>query len=106
MGKSKEELKEYLERIKKDKIIFKKHFYDKKETDRKYLNEELVISSLRDIKNFIGFQDQSEEIEKYRIAVKLSGRYNLVIVCEIKDKNLYIITAWKTSRRWQKAMQK
>jgi len=106
MVKNEEELKKFLEEIKKNSIIFKKHFYDKKQ-DREYLNEELIINALKNIENFLGFQDQSKDTnEKYRIGIKLSSKYSLTLVCEIKNKSLYIITAWKTSRKWQKAMQK
>jgi hypothetical protein len=55
----------------------------------------------------LGFQDQSKNnVEQYRIGVKISEKYDLVAVFEIKDKVLNIITAWKTSRKWQKAVQK
>ena len=85
MVKSEEELKKFLENINKEDIHFKKHFYDKQELDRKYLSEELVIKALKNTNNFLGFQDQSKDAaEKYRIGFKLSGRYNLVAVCEVK----------------------
>ncbi|MFH1500431.1 MAG: hypothetical protein ABIE22_00615 [archaeon] len=107
MAKSEAELKNFLKEIKGKEIIFKPHFYDKQRQDRLYLSEELIINSLKDPDKFLGFQDQSKEnVEKYRIAIKLSGSYNLVIICEIKNKSLYIITSWKTSRKWQKAIQK
>ena len=107
MTKSEVELKKFLEDINKEDIHFKKHFYDKQELDRKFLSEELVIKTLKNITNFLGFQDQSKStLEKYRIGIKLSGKYNLVVVCELRNKSLYIITSWKTSRRWQKAIQK
>lgn len=107
MVKNEEELKKFLENIDKENINFKSHFYDKQELDRKYLTEELIIKTIKNTSNFLGFQNQSSNnLEKYRIGVKLSGKYDLVIICEIKDKSLYIITAWKTSRKWQKAIQK
>jgi len=107
MAKNEEELKKFLKKIKRENIIFRPHFYDKQKEDRQYLSESLVINSIRDIGRFFGFQDQStKEIEKYRVAIKLSSKYTLVVVSEVKDKNLYIITAWKTSRKWQKAIQK
>lgn len=101
-----EELKKLLKNLKRENIIFKPYFYTKN-IERPYLNEELVIRALRDINNLIGLQKQIvEDEERYRIGIKLSNRYTLVIVVQIKDKNLYIITAWKTSRKWQKAIQK
>jgi len=102
-----ERLKDFLRNIKEEDISFKKHFYEKKEKDRQYLNEKLIIKSLKDTANLQGFQKQvinNEEI--YRIGIKLSNKYNLVIISKIEGKNLYIITAWKTNRKWQKSIQK
>jgi hypothetical protein len=107
MSKNKEELMRFLENLDKDNIHFRAHFYEKREFDRKYLTEELIISALKDTNKLIGFQDQSKtNNEKYRIGIKLSNEYTLVIICELTDKDLYIKTAWKTSRKWQKATQK
>mgnify|MGYP001559141267 CR=1 FL=1 len=107
MNKNASEVKEMLKNIKKEDIHFKKHFYDKQKEDRPYLNENLIIDSLRNISNFLGVQDQSKRnIEKYRIGIKLSNEYDLVVIIEIENKGLYIKTAWKTSRKWQKATQK
>lgn len=101
------ELKSFLGDIKEENIIFKPHFYEKKEKDRQYLSKNLIINCLRDEKNIQGFQKQIiNNEERYRIGIKLSSKYNLVIIFKIESKNLYIITAWKTNRRWQKTMQK
>ena len=106
MVKNEVELKEFLNQLKREDITFKKHFYDKQQ-DRQYLSEELIVKSLKDLGNILGIQDQSKDgIERYRIGIKLSSNYDLVVICEIKDKNLYITTAWKTSRKWQKSIQK
>lgn len=106
MAETLEELKKILKNLKKEDIIFKPYFYTKN-LERPYLNEEFVIQSLKNINNLMGFQKQLTKGEqRYRIGIKLSNKYALVIVSQIKDKNLYIITAWKTSRKWQKAIQK
>ncbi|MDO8517613.1 MAG: hypothetical protein Q7S33_05825 [Nanoarchaeota archaeon] len=107
MIKEEHELKEFLQNIKEENISFKEHFYDKKKEDRLYLDEKLIINSLKDTTNFQGFQGQIiNNEERYRIGVKLSNKYSLVIISKIEGKNLYIITAWKTNRKWQKAIQK
>lgn len=107
MAKNEKELKEFLNNLNNEDIHFKSHFYDKQEADRKYLTEDIVIKALKNTTSFLGFQDQTKDnLEKYRIGIKLSGRYDLVVICEVKDKSLYIITSWKTSRKWQKAIQK
>ena len=107
MLKNEADLKRFLTNLNKEDIHFTKHFYEKQEFDRKYLSEELLIKSLKNINNFLGFQDQSKDVaEKYRIGIKLSEKYNLVIICEVRNKSLYIITSWMTNRKWQKAIQK
>lgn len=107
MGKDKPELIKFLSGLKKEDISFSKHFYEKQEIDRKYLTEEIVIDALKNTNSLLGVQDQSKENnEKYRLGIKLSNEYTLVVICELRNKGLYIKTAWKTSRRWQKAAQK
>ncbi len=101
-----EELKKILKDLKKREIIFKSYFYTKN-IERSYLNEDLIIKSLKDVNNLMGFQKQLiKGEERYRMGIKLSNKYSLVIVAQIKNKNLNIITAWKTSRKWQKAIQR
>jgi len=107
MVKTNEELKKFLSNLSKEEIAFKKHFYDKKEEDRPYLNEEMVINALKDIPNIENIQNQSNaQGEKYLLRIKLSNSYDLVIICKTEGKNLYIITSWKTSKKWQKSIQK
>ena len=102
-----DELKSFFKEIKKEEIVFKKHFYDKKESERAYLNEELIFNSIKSIDNLIGFQKQIVKNETlYRIGIRLSNKYTLAIVFKIEDKTLYILTAWRTYRKWQKSIQK
>jgi hypothetical protein len=42
---------------------------------------------------------------RYGIGISLSRKYSLVVVAEIGE-SLNIKTSWKTSRKWQKAIQK
>ena len=101
-----EELKKFIESLKEENIIFKQYFYNKIR-DRPYLNDKEIKKTIKDNKNLLGFQHQViKNEERYRIGFRLSGKYNLVIVIKIKGINLYIITAWKTNRKWQKAIQK
>lgn len=107
MFKTNEKLKEFLSNLSKEGITFKKHFYDKKEEDRPYLNEEMVIDAVKDISNIEDIQNQSNtQEEKYLLRIKLSNNYSLVVIFKIEGKNLYIITSWKTSKKWQKSIQK
>jgi len=99
------ELKRFFREINENEIKFSPYFYSKLK-DRPYLNEGSVINSVKNIDNLQGFQKQIIKGEiRYRIGIKLSNNYNLVLVIKI-NKSLNIITAWKTSRKWQKSIQK
>jgi len=101
-----EELKKFLKKIKQKDISFIPYFYTKKE-ERPDITENLIREKIKDIESILGYQYQIvKRKERYRVGIKLSNRYNLVIIIEIKEKGLNIITAWKTSRKWQKAIQK
>lgn len=101
-----DELKKILKEINDKDINFIPYFYTKKE-DRPDITDEFVKEKIKDIDNTLGFQYQIvKEKERYRIGIKLSNKYKLVVIAEIKEKGLNIITAWKTSRKWQKAIQK
>ena len=106
MMDSEEELKKFLGELKDGDIIFKKHFYDKI-ADRPYLNEKLIRDTLKDTDNLMGFQNQKVKgEERYKLSFQLSGKYILIIIALIKGKTLYIITSWKSNRKWQKSIQK
>lgn len=100
------ELKKLFNEIKEEEMKFSPYFYSKL-TDRPYLNEELVINAIKDIENLMGFQKQVIKSEKrFRLGIRLSNKYTLVIIIKVPNKSLYIITAWKTNRKWQKSTQK
>lgn len=106
MVKDINELKNLFKNIKNGGIIFSPYFYSKL-ADRPYINEKLVINAIKNIENLMGFQKQIiNGEERYRIGIKLSNKYTLVIIIRAPNKSLYIITAWKTSRKWQKSIQK
>lgn len=87
-------------------ISFSPHFYEQAKK-RPYLSESLIIDSLKKFDSYFGFQIQEVKGElRYRIALVLSNKYNLVVVLEIIEEGLNIITAWKTNKTWQKTMQK
>jgi hypothetical protein len=100
------EFKKLVEGIKEEDINFVSYFYTKKE-ERPDITDKLVREKLKDLGKILGVQKQRiKGKERYRVGIKLSNRYTLVVICETKEKGLYIITAWKTSRKWQKAIQK
>ena len=106
MFKDLDELKKTFEGIKEENIIFDKHFWDRI-NDRPYLTKDLILNAIKDTKNIHGFQKHYVRgEERYRIGIKQSNRYTLVIIIKLDNNSLYIKTAWKTSRKWQKSIQK
>ncbi len=88
-----------------NKIKFDPHFYDSMRK-RPYLSEQLIVSLLNKFDNYLGSQThQVRGSTRYRIGISLSRKHTLVVVTEIGE-NLNIKTSWKTSRKWQKAIQK
>jgi len=99
-----EKVKKFLEQLKDEDIIFKEHFY-KKIKDRP-IDEDLVREYLRKTERLQNVEKQSSKKgEKYKLWIKLSNRYSLVVIVVIIKKDLYIITSWNTNRKWQKSIQ-
>lgn len=102
-----EKVKKFLEELKDENVHFKKHFYDK--TKERPISEGLVRSSLKKTDKLLKVEEQPsrrEGEEKYKLWLKLSNKYSVVIIAAISKKDLYIITSWNTDRKWQKAIQK
>ncbi len=92
------EVKVFLERLDQDSINFDPHFY--KRTIERPVNEGLV-------RNFLGRIDRLEKIEygkigRFKLWFKMSSKYSLVLIVEIKEtKELKVVSAWNTNRKWQ-----
>src|SRR3989338_724345 len=102
-----EKVRKFLEELKDENIHFKKHFYDK--TKERPISEGLARSSLKKTDKLLKVEEQPsrrEGEEKYKLWLKLSNKYSLVVVAAISGKDLYIITCWNTDRKWQKEIQK
>jgi len=100
-------IKQFLVGLDENNIHFKKHFYDK--IRERPISEGLVKSSIKKTEKLLAVEKQRSRIpgqEKYKFWIKLSNRYSLVVVAAISKKDLYIITAWNTDRKWQKELQK
>lgn len=84
-------------------IYFKEHFYEK--AQERPISEKLVKESLKKIERILYVEEQKaqrQNEEKYKVWIKLSNRYNLVVIVTHSSEGLYIITAWNTERKWQK----
>ncbi len=95
------EIKSKLENIKN--IKFKQHFHDK--AKERPVSEELVTKHIKHPDALTDVQEQEEDAV-YRLRFNISHRYDLVIITRFSGEDLYIITAWNTSRKWQKSIQK
>jgi hypothetical protein len=93
-----------LEKIKK--IVFKKHFYERAE--ERPISEYLVKEQIKKTQNILNVEEQKslKKEKKFKIWIKLSNKYSLVLIVSISKKTLYIITGWNTNRKWQKEIQK
>jgi len=104
-----ENVKKFLETINEENIKFKQHFYER--TLDRPISDALIKKYLKKTENILKVEEQPskrKDEHKYKIWIKLSNKYSLVVVAAIPDsrKDLYIITGWNTDRKWQKAIQK
>ena len=102
-----EKVKKFLEELEDENIHFKKHFYDK--TKERPISESMVKEYLKKTDRLLKVEDQPSRRkgeEKYKLWIKLSNKYSLVVIAAISEKDLYIITSWNTDRKWQKEIQK
>lgn len=102
-----EKIKKFLEEIDDENIKFKKHFYDRI-MDRP-ISEELIRKYIKKTECLLFVEEQpskSIDEEKYKLWIRLSNQYLLVIIAVISKKDLYIVTSWNTNRKWKKIMQK
>ena len=102
-----ERVKAFLEQLKEENIHFKEHFYER--ITERQISKELVLKYIKQTPELLKVEDQparNPNEEKYKIWIKLSNRYSLVLIIAISEKDLYIITGWNTDRKWQKSIQK
>lgn len=95
-------MKEFLENLSQEKISFNSHFY--KKAKRRPINEGMI-------RGFLSNPKKLERIEKgkqsrFKLWFRMSRKYSLVLIIEINSsKHLRIISAWNTSRRWQRKLR-
>ena len=102
-----DKVKKFLENLEDADIHFKRHFYDK--VKERPVSEALVRSYLKKTDKLLKVEEQpsrKEGEEKYKLLIRLSNKYSLVVIAAISKKDLYIITSWNTNRKWQKQIQR
>ena len=100
-------VKKFLESFPLENIHFKQHFYER--TLERPISEELVKKYIKQTDRLLQVEEQparNPAEEKYKIWIKLSYKYSLVLVITISRKALYILMGWNTDRKWQKSIQK
>lgn len=100
-------VKKFLDDVDDDNIVFKEHFYERS-LDRP-ITESLIRKKIKNTTDLLKVEEQPARHEgenKYKLEIGLSKRYSLILIIAITQKNLYIITAWNTYRKWQKSIQK
>jgi len=98
-----EKVKEFLDRIDESRIFFKLHFYER--TLDRPVTEDLVRRSIKNTSGLLKVEEQAARKpteKKYKLWIRLSNRYCLVLIVTIEGENLYIITGWNSDIKWQK----
>lgn len=99
-----DEVKELLKSIKQDDIELDPHFY--KRIRERPINEGLVRSLIVKFNKLERIEYGKEGSNRFKLWIKMSNRYDLVVIIEVLDsKGLKIISAWNTCRRWQKQLK-
>ena len=96
-------VKEFIETLNQNKIIFDTHFY--KRSEERPINESIVRSFLSQI-NKLEKIEQGKEKDRFKLWFKMSRKYSLVLIIEVSpSKDLKVISAWNSDRKWQKKLK-
>ncbi len=97
------EVKKFLEKLNQDDIIFDPHFY--KRSRERPINESIVRSFLSSI-NKLEKIEEGKEDNRFKLWFKMSSKYLLVIIIEVNfSKDLKVISAWNSNRKWQNKLK-
>jgi len=97
------EVKEFLEKLKQKSISFDSHFYMR--INERPINEGMIRKFLFQI-NKLEKVEQGKIKNRFKLWFKMSRRYSLVLIIEIiSSKDLKVISAWNSDRKWQKKLK-
>ncbi len=92
------EVKKFLENLSQADIIFDSHFY--KRVGERPISEGMVRSFLSQINKLEKIEQGKGE--RFKLWFKMSRKYSLVLIIEIRiSKDLKVMSAWNTNRKWQ-----
>jgi len=93
------EVKKFLEKLNQNNIIFDPHFY--KRTRERPINEGIIRDFLSQLKKLEKIE-RGRTKNRFKLWFKMSRKYSLVIILEINfSKDLKVISAWNSDRKWQ-----
>ena len=97
------DVKGFIERLNQDNVIFDPHFY--KRSVERPVNEGMIRS-------FLSQPSKLEKVElgkskeRFKLWFKMSRKYSLVLIIEIElSKDLKVISAWNSDRKWQNKLK-
>jgi len=97
------EVKNFLEELNQDSIIFDSHFY--KRSQERPIKEGMIRSFLSQL-NKLEKIEQGKGENRFKLWFKMSGKYSLVVIIEIEvSKGLKVISAWNSNKKWQKQLK-
>jgi len=79
-----ERVKMFLEEVDTENIYFKQHFYER--VKERSISEEIVLKYIQQTDRLLQVESQparKEEEEKFKIWIKLSSKYSLVLIISI-----------------------
>jgi len=92
------DIKRFLEKLNQDNIIFDPHIY--KRSSERPITESMIRSFLSQLNKLEKIEQGKEG--RFKLWFKMSRKYSLVLIIEIiNSKDLKIISAWNSDRKWQ-----
>ena len=93
------DVKNFLEKLDQNSIIFDSHFY--KRSEERPISEGMIRSFLSNIGKLEKIE-RGKGKDRFKLWFKMSRKYSLALIIEIViPKDLKVISAWNTDRKWQ-----
>jgi len=93
----------FLEELNQENILFDTHFY--KRSRERPIDESMIRSFLSQT-NKLEKIEQGKDKNRFKLWFKMSRKYFLVLIIEINlSKDLKVISAWNTDRKWQNKLK-
>jgi len=98
------DIKSFIENLDQENITFDPHFY--KRLGERPINEGMVRKFLSQTSKLEKIE-QGKSRDRFKLWFKMSRKYSLVLIIEvILSKDLKVISAWNTYRKWQDKLRR